>query len=469
MRFQPRAGWKPRALILTALWLSVCCGKPWALEIHVPDDYPSITQGLQHAWSGDSVVVECGTYVESAMLVRSGVTLRSATGSPNCVVIDGGQNGSILRCWNAPLRARIEGITFMHGGAYNDADGGGCNIQSAQVGIHSCRFISNYAGSQGGGIYAVDSDVLVDNCEFSDNRATESEVGAGEGGAVYCGGTTLEVIYSTFTENVGHHGGGGGRGGAIFATSSQVAISDSEFYGNYSDNNLGGGGGAVYASGAELLVDGSRFEANWTYGIGGAISQSGLNCTITKTVFQENSSGYGADGSSIAAGGDELLIVTSQFVRASATPSLGCEVLASASTALRVEQSTFVSTGVAQSTSYLRGGEDPQIVDCLLVLGEGLTAYSCGIAAPSFHCCDIYSPFGDAWVDCYADQLGVNGNIEADPQFCGIPGSGNYYLQSDSPCAPNNNGCGELIGALPVNCDAVSTAETSISAIKALY
>ena len=58
------------------------------------------------------------------------------------------------------------------------------------------------------------------------------------------------------------------------------------------------------------------------------------------------------------------------------------------------------------------------------------------------------------------------------PQFCGIKFSGNYYLQSDSPCAPGNHpdgyDCG-LIGALPVNCGKVDVEKKSWGTIKSLY
>ena len=60
----------------------------------------------------------------------------------------------------------------------------------------------------------------------------------------------------------------------------------------------------------------------------------------------------------------------------------------------------------------------------------------------------------------------------ADPQFCGIPGSDNFYLQSDSPCAPGNhpsgNACG-IIGALPVLCGSVKTESRTWGSVKALY
>ncbi len=60
-------------------------------------------------------------------------------------------------------------------------------------------------------------------------------------------------------------------------------------------------------------------------------------------------------------------------------------------------------------------------------------------------------------------------NFSADPMFCG---AGNYYLQSDSPCAPGNHpdgiDCG-LIGPLPVGCGPVSVEATTWGRVKAMY
>ena len=73
--------------------------------------------------------------------------------------------------------------------------------------------------------------------------------------------------------------------------------------------------------------------------------------------------------------------------------------------------------------------------------------------------------------DC-PDPTGMNGNISVDPQFCGILGSDYYYLQSDSPCAPDNHpggvSCG-LIGALGVGCGTVDTEPATWGYIKALF
>jgi hypothetical protein len=99
----------------------------------------------------------------------------------------------------------------------------------------------------------------------------------------------------------------------------------------------------------------------------------------------------------------------------------------------------------------LGGGEVVGEVSCNNVFGNSIANY-------------IYG----------TDPTGTNGNISVDPQFCAVdpPGSGNFLLQSDSPCAPGNHPdgypCG-LIGARPVGCGAISVKQTSWGAIKAIY
>ena len=67
----------------------------------------------------------------------------------------------------------------------------------------------------------------------------------------------------------------------------------------------------------------------------------------------------------------------------------------------------------------------------------------------------------------------VFANFSLDPQFCGVPGSNNYYLQEDSPCAPGNHPNGEnwcgLIGPLPVGCGTVPVEKMTWGAIKSIY
>ena len=151
-----RGGWRmsrrDACLGIFALLL-VLRGGPCHAAILVPDDYPTIALGLQHAWVGDTVIVRCGTYTEHGMYLTSGVTLCSETGDPDCVVIDGDYSGSILISLNAAEPVRVEGISLTRGGGLTElaANGGGLHLLNCTAFIKSCNFDSNSAGSRGGG------------------------------------------------------------------------------------------------------------------------------------------------------------------------------------------------------------------------------------------------------------------------------------------------------------------------------
>ena len=87
-----------------------------------------------------------------------------------------------------------------------------------------------------------------------------------------------------------------------------------------------------------------------------------------------------------------------------------------------------------------------------------------------FACGDMYGNAGGDWVGDLADQLGLAGNISADPLFCD-PNAESFYLQTQSPCAPfspPNEEC-DLIGARPVNCSGTPVQPASWGQIKALF
>ncbi len=84
----------------------------------------------------------------------------------------------------------------------------------------------------------------------------------------------------------------------------------------------------------------------------------------------------------------------------------------------------------------------------------------------SVYCNLIFNPDSTS-LGSMAPLIGVDGNVLADPQFCGVDGSGNYLLQNDSPAAAANNTCG-LIGAFDVGCGPVSVRQRSLGSLKSL-
>ncbi|MDH3214832.1 MAG: hypothetical protein OEN01_00905 [Candidatus Krumholzibacteria bacterium] len=98
-------------------------------------------------------------------------------------------------------------------------------------------------------------------------------------------------------------------------------------------------------------------------------------------------------------------------------------------------------------------------------LGEGVVCVGEPNSNPTMSCNNV---FGNAGGDvlCGVD---AGGNESVDPVFCGGLGSGNYYLQEDSPCQPIAAACGVLIGALGSGCSTVPTEQSTWGAIKARF
>lgn len=89
----------------------------------------------------------------------------------------------------------------------------------------------------------------------------------------------------------------------------------------------------------------------------------------------------------------------------------------------------------------------------------------------TFSCNDVWNNAPANYEGTMGDQTGIRGNISQDPLFCGIPGSGNYFLRSSSPCTAANAPVfcsGLAMGRYPVNCT-VGTRGATWGNIKSLF
>jgi len=82
--------------------------------------------------------------------------------------------------------------------------------------------------------------------------------------------------------------------------------------------------------------------------------------------------------------------------------------------------------------------------------------------------CDLFGNAGGDYTGTLAGALGVDDNIQADPQFCSpIPDDHeSWTLQEDSPCTALNSGAGMRIGAYGRACGTVAPRATSWGALK---
>ncbi|MBD3348789.1 MAG: hypothetical protein GF400_06295 [Candidatus Eisenbacteria bacterium] len=501
-------------------FLSVCVavalsGAAAAETIEVPGEEATIADGIGAASAGDTVLIACNTYYESALYVAEPITIAGATGDAGCVVIDGGGSSQILHVSQAS-GAVIQGITFTNGYSFL---GGAVLCDTSSVTFESCAFTGNYSGYIAGAVFVENeerSTQTFDDCVFSDNYSE------GAAGAVWVEYGTASFTACTFDGNEAEWGGGA----VSTQDSTTVGFTDCVFDGNTTSDGWGGAletdegcvvtlsacaftgnevseeGGAVYASYglsfdivdcdfignsaptglcggvsldemAQISVTDSRFESNTSDGDGAALYiDESTNVTFERNEFVGNT---GDGGGVVSIYGTPMTFTDCLF--AGNTGSWGGALEIWNSDPTTVHGCTF--TGNEMLDAY--GGpaitiygtyEDPTVtIECCSISdntgGEPVYA-SDGFANCS--CTIVWgNPSGD-WVGPIAGQETSNGNLCEDPLFCD-PEGGDYMLCADSPCLPDNNDCGMLIGPYVQGCPPCGSPveASSWGAIKARF
>jgi len=259
--------------------------------------------------------------------------------------------------------------------------------------------------------------------------------GSSEGG----GGAYLYQSGATF-RNCVFIGGNAIDGGGLCLWSALAEVDGCVFRYNHALNQ----GAALFAScGSEAWIHDCRFEFNESDDRGGAIHLVGCNSMtgIENCVFYDNTA---VTGGALYLEYAPVTIISCTFAENHADICGGIWV---------------DGDGPTLSRSIL-AFNDSQAISCYRV-----EAYS----DPALSCCDIYGNEHGDWVNCIADQLGVDDNFSADPLFCGDPHTGTLTLKDISPCAPEGSACGALVGAEPVACDETAVAASDWSALKLLY
>ncbi len=223
--------------------------------------------------------------------------------------VDGG--GSVIFVRNGLLH--VYKSTFVNNAAPPlgpDVGGAIYALGSLGVIVQDSTFDGN-TGSNGAGIYMLNSDLTVVGSKFTNNKAlgtggntidkqkcpsTQSgEVGSGGSGAAITidGGSdgALLICGSTFTGNQAT-----ALAGAIFRTP-DIGVQTSTIRACTFDGNSvpGGGGGALYFHHSNLVIEGSTFSNNSAKGAG-AIQSDDTTFTFTNDTFYGNSATAGLGG-----------------------------------------------------------------------------------------------------------------------------------------------------------------------------
>ena len=313
-----------------------------ARTIHVsPGEKDGIGGALNSANYGDVVVVACGDYPTSGLILPDGVTLTGATGDASCVRIQSLGYFPLLHCLDAGPEARVENLTLTV------IEGGLVEPVSRGAGVHLVNSSPTF------------SNVIIEGFE------------ADYGGAVYCD------------------------------------------------------------EGSSPLFQGCWFLDNYARATGGAVASVGVNAPeFDQCLFADNIA-EASGGTINAALGSAPMLTQCTVVRGDAATGSGLSSW---------DASVFTITQVILVDGLNGRGWDGDMGSVPVVL-----------------CTDIYGNEGGDWEGALEPQLPMDGNISANPEFCGNADSNNPYTLNDtSPCSADvHPGC-LGIGAFGVNCSYVS-------------
>jgi hypothetical protein len=267
-------------------------GSARSTTIHVPGDFPTISQAVAAASAGDSVAVGPGIYTEDATIeIDLPLTIYSVSGAAS-TVLDGENDRRILYCSSGEIVLR--GLSFVRGRVvptvYSGgavligsgsvvtmedcvlrdcfADTGGAAHVSASGGAGTtlvarrCRFEGNTASTTAGAAYVViGATALFEDCAFIGN-ATQIYAGA-----VHAHRATMHFEGCVFQANRS----GDVAGGLYYGTASAGHVRNCTFCDHTSPGNIAGtivGGAGTEIAGNIFVGETHGFGVHWYTGEG---------------------------------------------------------------------------------------------------------------------------------------------------------------------------------------------------------
>lgn len=240
----------------------------------------------------------------------------SIYGSDGSITIDGDTNNDGVGDINLIGQTDVNG---SGSGIFSLYSNGNLTLKNLNF-ISSDNSMTEYSQSgtgRGSVVYALYSQVNIDNCNIS-NASAYSVDGYSGGGAIYASNSTLNLSNSTISYATAQSTGGaidtrysivsisnstisnsssGGNGGAIFAydssasaVNSSIAITNSTI-----SNNTGYYGGGISTQGMDnVLIESSTITGNSASSQGGGLLSSGdFNHAVNNTTIEGNSGGSG--------------------------------------------------------------------------------------------------------------------------------------------------------------------------------
>ncbi|MBN2006662.1 MAG: tandem-95 repeat protein [Anaerolineae bacterium] len=307
--------------------------------------------------------IEQLAYINKTLTLRGGYTQNNwSTANPlETTVLDAQDQGRVV--FVVPgIVATLENLHLVHGNASESgstlSEGGGLYMNSSALTMNTVQVygniadqgagiyvytgtftlnnghvFTNVASTGGGGLYLLDSDVLLRNTSLAQNSLIST---LGRGAGVYAlRGTLVVTDNSQIVLNTGYEYGGGAylescdvtlqdtavlsntadRGAGMYINLCQVSIDESRFGGNVVSNH----GGGLYLNNSPALIASSRFAANTSKGRGGAMTIASASAVLRDNVIDSNvslSDGggiYATESASITLHNNQVLSNTGSY------------------------------------------------------------------------------------------------------------------------------------------------------------
>ncbi len=367
----------------------------------------------------EEIVIDC-EYQDGGLYFHSGETSNSLVADLSILhgLNQAASRGAGVNCeYSSPRFERIvlsenealadAGMRLSHSNAQlahvlflnNTGSGtsGGAGIYSSDATFTDVQFIGNQAvGGGAGAVYCFRSmGAIFENCLFQDNVAGD------EGGGSFINASSPQFLNCQFISNTAH------VGGAVYCSGSAAEFIDCLFFDNYATSSPGAiRFDYVPEEGQALLANSLVIGNQAVYGTGGISARNEVEPHILNTTIVGNSTG-------------------------------------------ELSSSALVSSYFA----------NPIVENCTIAFHEGGGIWAGShYDIPTVLCSDVFGNEGGNYSGAIADQTGINGNISENPLFCDLS-EWVLTLANESPCLPDNNDCGVLMGALGADCTVTGLGE----------
>lgn len=298
--------------------LIVSTGTLMGSTIRVSEGRATIQEALDAAQSGDTVLVEPGTYMENIVWPATQGLILIGEQGPGETIIDGDSAGSVIAILlTVDTTTVITGFTIRNGASER---GGGIYLSTASPLVTGNTIENCFAALYGGGIYGQGSAPVIEYNTITGNCTGVPLEGSSPrdltmGGGICINGSgpgIARIADNVITGNYCSYYGGG------IASSGNALIRDNQINGNDSDWF---GGGVYHLNATGTILSGNEISNNSSFWGGGIMLQGGLltitSCSITDndgdgihiyygTLAADSSTISGNTGNGIASGSGKI-------------------------------------------------------------------------------------------------------------------------------------------------------------------